>query len=106
MLLGEQLGYRYEVVSVVDQGSFGQVVKCIDHGHPQHRIVAAKISKKDVQDVDNMIVEVRFLQSLGKRKDEVGGDRIVEYIEHFKFRGHIIIVFEFLHLNLFRFVRS
>jgi hypothetical protein len=33
--IGEQLGYRYEVVKVVDQGAFGQVVLCVDHKDPK-----------------------------------------------------------------------
>lgn len=82
------------------------MVKCIDHGHPQHRIVAAKISKKDTKEVENMLIEVRFLQSMAKNKSSPGGDKIVEYIEHLKFRGHLIIVFELLHLNLFKFIRN
>ena len=53
-----------------------------------------------------MLIEVRFLQSMAKNKSSPGGDKIVEYIEHLKFRGHLIIVFELLHLNLFKFIRN
>lgn len=41
---GEQIGYRYQVESSIDAGSFGQVLKCLDmreNGNP----VAIKISR-------------------------------------------------------------
>ena len=32
--IGEHLGYRYEVVKLIDKGAFGQVIKCIDYKDP------------------------------------------------------------------------
>ena len=59
--VGEQLGYRYEITKIVDQGAFGQVVRCIDYGDPKRRTIAAKISKNKKFDVDNANVEIRLL---------------------------------------------
>ena len=42
--IGEQIGYRYIVDKIIDQGAFGQVVKCIDM-REGGRDVALKLSK-------------------------------------------------------------
>ena len=61
--VGEQLGYRYEITKVIDNGAFGQVVQCVDMKDNQ-RIVAAKIGKNKKFDIDNANVEIKFLQKL------------------------------------------
>ena len=63
--IGEQIAYRYEIIRKIDQGAFGQVVKCIDYKDPNHRIVAAKISKNKKFDVDNANVEIKLLNKMG-----------------------------------------
>ena len=105
---GEQLGYRYEVIKVIDSGSFGVVIKCIDHKDPQKKFVAAKISKNKKFDVDNAHVECKLLNKLMQAntlEDREGFDRIVKIHENFRFRQHIIIIFEHLNMNLYKFMR-
>lgn len=58
------MAYRYEVVRVIDNGAFGQVIKCIDKKDPHQRIVAAKISKNKKFDVDNANVEIKIVKKL------------------------------------------
>ena len=102
---GEQLGYRYEVVRVIDAGAFGQVIKCVDYKDPQFRIVAAKISKNKKFDVENAMVEINIVNKLqqGNDFDNEGKDCIVEFIDSFKFRQHVVMVFECLSLNLYEY---
>ena len=61
-MIGEQLGYRYEVKKIIDKGSFGQVVQCVDMKDPNQRVVAVKICKNRKFDVDNAAVEIRLLK--------------------------------------------
>ena len=41
---GDHIHYRYELVDVLGEGSFGQVFKCVDHKHAQTP-VAVKVVK-------------------------------------------------------------
>ena len=41
--VGDSIAYRYEILSSLGQGSFGQVFKCIDH--KKNEEVALKIIK-------------------------------------------------------------
>lgn len=89
--VGEQLGYRYLVRKVIDKGSFGQVVSCIDYGDPNQRIVAAKIGKNKKFDVDNANIEIKFLSQLNEVDknecaDNEGYERIVKFKDSFNFR--------------------
>ena len=96
---GEQLGYRYEVIRVIDSGSFGVVILCIDHKDPKKKYIAAKISKNKKFDVDNANVECKLLNKLMQvnlGEDSEGFDRIVKIHHNFKFRQHVIIIFEHL----------
>ena len=62
IVLGDHLEYRYEVVDVLGKGSFGQVVRCIDHktGH----LVAIKIIRNKKRFHQQALVEVNILQKL------------------------------------------
>jgi dual specificity tyrosine-phosphorylation-regulated kinase 2/3/4 len=65
--------------------------------------VAAKISKNKKFDVDNANVEIKLLNKLrlGNDFDNEGKDCLVEFTDSFKFRQHVIIIFECLSLNLY-----
>ena len=73
---------------MIDQGAFGQVVKCIDYKDPKQRMVAAKISKNKKFDVDNANVEIRILDKLGLGNclDNEGKDCLGEHVDSLKFR--------------------
>ena len=62
MVLGDHLAYRYEVVDMLGKGSFGQVVRCVDHrtGH----LVAVKIIRNKKRFHQQALVEVNILQKL------------------------------------------
>lgn len=109
---GEQLGYRYLIQEVIDKGSFGQVVLCIDMADPQQKkLVAAKIGKNKKFDVDNAQLEIKFLKKLNNpdkdsKVDLEGQDRIVAYLDSFNFRQHVVIIFEYLNVNVYQYIAN
>ena len=62
IVLGDHLAYRYEVIDVLGKGSFGQVVRCIDHKTGQ--LVAVKIIRNKKRFHQQALVEVNILQKL------------------------------------------
>jgi dual specificity tyrosine-phosphorylation-regulated kinase 2/3/4 len=59
---GDHLAYRYEVVDLLGKGSFGQVVRCVDH--KTGILVAVKIIRNKKRFHQQALVEVKILQKL------------------------------------------
>lgn len=59
---GDHLAYRYEIIDVLGKGSFGQVVRCIDH--KTGGLVAIKIIRNKKRFHQQALVEVNILQKL------------------------------------------
>lgn len=59
---GDHLSYRYEIVDVLGKGSFGQVVRCIDH--KKGNLVAVKIIRNKKRFHAQALVEVNILKKL------------------------------------------
>lgn len=59
---GDHLAYRYEIVDILGKGSFGQVVRCIDHKNGS--LVAIKIIRNKKRFHQQALVEVDLLQKL------------------------------------------
>ncbi|KAF2122831.1 hypothetical protein BDV96DRAFT_561480 [Lophiotrema nucula] len=62
IVLGDHLAYRYEVVDVLGKGSFGQVVRCVDH--KTGALMAIKIIRNKKRFHQQALVEVNILQKL------------------------------------------
>ena len=59
---GDHLAYRYEIVDILGKGSFGQVVRCVDH--KTGGLVAVKIIRNKKRFHQQALVEVGILQKL------------------------------------------
>jgi dual specificity tyrosine-phosphorylation-regulated kinase 2/3/4 len=59
---GDHLSYRYEIIDILGKGSFGQVVRCIDH--KTGGLVAVKIIRNKKRFHQQALVEVNILQKL------------------------------------------
>ncbi|PNY25118.1 Dual specificity protein kinase pom1 [Tolypocladium capitatum] len=90
---GDHLAYRYEIVDVLGKGSFGQVVRCIDH--KLGVLVAIKIIRNKKRFHQQALVE-----------DPKNRHSMVSFTQHFYFRGHLCISTELLDMNLYEFIKA
>ncbi|KAA8912019.1 hypothetical protein FN846DRAFT_773582 [Sphaerosporella brunnea] len=100
---GDHLAYRYEIIDVLGKGSFGQVVRCIDHR--SGGLVAIKIIRNKKRFHQQALVEVNILQKL-KEWDPQQKHSLINFTQSFYFRGHLCISTELLGMNLYEFIKS
>lgn len=100
---GDHLAYRYEVVDLLGKGSFGQVVRCIDH--KTGILVAVKIIRNKKRFHQQALVEVNILQKL-KEWDRNRQHSVVNFDQEFYFRGHLCISTDLLGMNLYEFIKA
>ncbi|MDI1488602.1 MAG: serine/threonine protein kinase, CMGC, dual-specificity [Ramalina farinacea] len=99
---GDHLAYRYEIVDVLGKGSFGQVVRCVDHR--TGTLVAIKIIRNKKRFHQQALVEVDILQKL-REWDPHNKHSMVSFTQSFYFRGHLCISTELLGMNLYEFIK-
>ncbi|KAI9055935.1 hypothetical protein LZ554_000870 [Drepanopeziza brunnea f. sp. 'monogermtubi'] len=103
IVTGDHLSYRYEIVDVLGKGSFGQVVRCVDH--KLGGLVAVKIIRNKKRFHQQALVEVNILQKL-REWDPKNRHSMVSFTQSFYFRGHLCISTELLDMNLYEFIKA
>ncbi|XP_041059126.1 dual specificity tyrosine-phosphorylation-regulated kinase 4 isoform X2 [Carcharodon carcharias] len=102
-VLHDHIAYRYEILEVIGKGSFGQVVKCMDH--KANELVAIKIIRNRKRFQHQAFVELKILDILQK-KDKDGSNNVIHMKEYFYFRNHLYISFELLGMNLYELIQK
>jgi len=99
----DHIAFRFEVLSVLGRGSFGQVMKVYDY--KTNQAVACKIIRNKKRFHHQALVEVKILETL---RDHDGDDNynIIRMYEYFYFRNHLCITFELLSINLYEFIKN
>ncbi|KAJ8952520.1 hypothetical protein NQ318_003316 [Aromia moschata] len=92
-VLHDHICYRYEILEVIGKGSFGQVIRALDHMTNKH--VAIKIIRNKKRFHHQALVEVRILDHL-RKKDKDCNHNVIHMLEYFYFRNHLCISFELL----------
>ncbi|XP_026168234.1 dual specificity tyrosine-phosphorylation-regulated kinase 4 isoform X2 [Mastacembelus armatus] len=102
-VLHDHIAYRFEVLEVIGKGSFGQVLKCLDHKN--NELVALKIIRNKKRFHHQALVELKILDVI-KRKDKDNLHNVIHMKEYFYFRNHLCISFELLGVNLYELIKK
>ena len=100
---GDHLNYRYEILSLLGKGSFGHVVRCIDHKKREH--VAVKVLRSRDRLRTQGLIEVKALTLL-RDKDPEDRMGLLRLKTAFEFRLHLCIVTDILGVSLYDTIRG
>jgi serine/threonine protein kinase len=103
LLPGDHLAYRFEIIEILGKGSFGQVVKCLDHKSGQ--VCAIKIVKNKRRFHKQALFELKILRYINSH-DYNDSASAVHLQENFKFREHVCLKFQILYCNLYELCKS
>uniref|UniRef100_A0A7S3G0C1 dual-specificity kinase n=1 Tax=Palpitomonas bilix TaxID=652834 RepID=A0A7S3G0C1_9EUKA len=103
VVLHDHFAYRYEVLSQLGRGSFGQVLKCYDF--KTNSYCAVKIIRNKKRFHHQALVEVKLLETL-RDTDPNDESNVIRMKEYFYFRNHLCISFELLSINLYEFLKN
>lgn len=101
-VIGDHIAYRYRVLAILGKGSFGKVLKCVDHKTGQ--LVAIKIIINRKRFHMQGLVEAGLLKSITawNAKEKY---HLIKYQDHFNFREHLCISTELLGINLYELLK-
>lgn len=102
-VLHDHISYRYEILEVIGKGSFGQVIRALDHKTNQH--VALKIIRNKKRFHQQALIEVKILDHLTK-KDQDQYHNVIHMYDYFYFRNHLCITFELMGMNLYELIKK
>lgn len=104
LVTDDHLAYRYQILEVLGKGSFGKVIRARDH--KTNTEVAVKVVKNRPAERHASDKELQLLRTLASHSGAPYSDRVVKLLDSFLFRGHLCIVLELLHLNLWSFLEQ
>lgn len=99
--VGDHIAYRYEILHLVGDGSFGIVISCFDHKNQVPVAIKILRTGKEFEEIGEL--EVKNLDSISRKAYD---DTIIEKYEEFIFRSHYCIVFELLSLDLYKYLKK
>ena len=85
--IGDHISYRYEVLKILGQGSFGQVLRVFDHKHKEK--LALKIIRNKTRFHKQAMVEIEVLRFL-REHDPKSMHCVVHMNDNFLFRKHVV----------------
>lgn len=87
VVVGDHIAYRYEILKILGQGSFGQVLRVLDHKTQQK--LALKIIRNKSRFHKQAVVEIEILKFL-KEKDTKNSACVIHLADNFMFRKHVV----------------
>lgn len=94
----EHIAYRYQMISILGEGSSGFVIKC--HDHRLNEDVAIKALRDTRKSHNQVLLEKNYLVKL---QQNGGPDKfhIIRYKDSFMFRGYFCLVMELASINIY-----
>ncbi|KAL0252047.1 hypothetical protein GEMRC1_001259 [Eukaryota sp. GEM-RC1] len=93
----------YQVLHMLGQGTFGQVVQCIRLSDNTH--FAVKVIKNKTAYYKQALMEIKILSHLLK-EDPLNDKNLIKMTEYFTHCNHLCIVFELLSVNLYELIKQ
>ncbi|KAL0230504.1 hypothetical protein PCE1_004063 [Barthelona sp. PCE] len=94
----EVIAERYRCIDAIGSGTFSTVVKAEDLR--TNTFVALKIIRSPLKYRDAAKYEIRCLNKFNKGKNQ----KIIELLDHFDWRGHVVMVFPLFKGDLFKLI--
>lgn len=102
IVVGDHFEYRYEVISMLGSGSFGQVCQVYDYKKGTY--AALKVIRNKKRFHQQALVEIRLLEQL-MLNDRQFRSGCVRTYGYFLFRSHLCVTFELLSINLYEIIK-
>ncbi|KAG9353465.1 hypothetical protein JZ751_018064, partial [Albula glossodonta] len=102
-VLRDHIAYRFEILERLGQGSFGLVMKCLDHKTKE--LVAVKVIH-NMKSANRLALKELEILDIVRREDETNCYNVIHMKEHLTFRKHLCIVFELQGMDLYRLIRN
>ncbi|KAJ3227237.1 dual specificity protein kinase yak1 [Clydaea vesicula] len=103
-ILGSKEHQQYQILDILGQGTFGQVVKCLNLKTKE--LVAVKVIKNKPAYYNQSLVEVAILDMLNSQHDPKDQHHIARMKDTFVHKSHLCITFEMLSLNLYELIKQ
>ncbi|PRP80690.1 hypothetical protein PROFUN_11649 [Planoprotostelium fungivorum] len=103
-IIGSYSNHQYQILDLLGQGTFGQVVKAINVTTKE--LTAIKIVKNKPAYFNQGLVEIQILEMLNHQLDPDNMHYIVRLTDYFVFRNHLCLVFELLSVNLYELLKQ
>ncbi|XP_065652126.1 dual specificity protein kinase CLK2 isoform X2 [Hydra vulgaris] len=100
---GDWLQNRYEIWSLLGEGTFGKCLECYDRKHD--KVIALKVIKNIEKYREAAKLELKVLEKLSK-KDPEGKHLCIKLLGAFDYHGHVCLAFPKLGKSVFDFLKE
>lgn len=97
-VVGDHIGYRYQIMDNIGRGSYGDVLLVHDHKYNNKKVI--KIIKNDKYYHKQAKIEIKILNHINNN-DIDKSNNVIHLIKSFIFRNHYCMVFNQMHKDLY-----